>query len=183
MLKRTFDLIFATLLAVLFTPLALVIALAIWMESGGPLLYHSERVGRHGKCFFYHRFRTVKRPYAAPPYEPTRVGRFIGSLSLDEIPALWNILKGEMSFIGPRAERPEKVDLADPDWQKVLAVRPGLAGLGALTFLDRYNQTSVRERIQPEVYYVENQSFRLDMEILFKTLYLLMKMGHLKGRY
>jgi lipopolysaccharide/colanic/teichoic acid biosynthesis glycosyltransferase len=97
MLKRAFDLIFAIVFAIILAPLALIIALAIQLEARGPVLYNSERVGQNGKPFFYHRLRRVKGTPGQPPYEQTRVGRFIGNLSLDEIPALWNILKGELS--------------------------------------------------------------------------------------
>ncbi len=183
MLKRAFDLILAPILGIILAPLALIIALAIQFEARGPLFYNSQRVGKDGKLFFYHRLRGTKDVPWKPPYELTRVGRFIGNLSLDEIPVLWNILKGEMSFVGPRAERPEKVDLSDPDWQKILSVKPGWMGLGILTFRDKFNQTSVHDRLQPEVYYAGNQSFLLDMQIFLKTLYFWVRMGHLKGRY
>jgi lipopolysaccharide/colanic/teichoic acid biosynthesis glycosyltransferase len=183
MLKRVFDLIFAIVFGIIFAPVALIIALAIQLEARGPVLYNSERVGKNGKLFFYHRLRRVKGSPYEMPYEYTRVGRFIGNLSLDEIPALWNILKGELSVVGPRPEKPDKVDLDDPDWQKILIVKPGFMSLGGLTFLDKFNQTSVKDRIQPDVYYVENHSFLLDMKILVKTLYFLIRMGHLKGKY
>lgn len=183
MLKRAFDLILAIILGIIFAPLALIIALVIQLESRGPLLYNSQRVGKGGKLFFYHRLRTAKGSPYKTPWKHTRFGRFIGNLSLDEIPVLWNILKGEMSFVGPRAEKPEKVELTDPAWQKVLSVKPGLTGLGGLRFLDKYNQTSIRDRIQPEVYYAENRSFLLDVQILLKTLYFWVRMGHLKGRF
>lgn len=183
MVKRVFDLVLAAVLGILFAPLALVLALIIQLESRGPLLFNSRRVGKGGRQFFYHRLRLVKGSPYKTPYEHTRFGRFVGNLSLDEIPALLNVLKGEISFIGPRPEKPEKVDLDDPDWQKVLSVKPGLMSLGGLTFLDKFNQTSVKDRIQPDVYYAENQSFLLDIEILFKTLYFWVRMGHLKGKY
>jgi lipopolysaccharide/colanic/teichoic acid biosynthesis glycosyltransferase len=183
MMKRILDIIFAIVLGIMLTPLALIITLAIQLEARGPVLYNSERVGKDGRRFFYHRLRRTKGTPGKPPYEFTRVGRFIGNLSLDEIPMLWNILKGELSFIGPRPEKPEKVDLNDPDWQQILAVKPGLMSLGGLTFPDQFNQTSVKDRIQPDVYYAENQSIQLDMEILFKTLYFWVRMGHLKGKH
>lgn len=179
MLKRTFDIVLALFFGVLLAPLALIIALAIKLESPGPVIRLTQRVGRYGKPFFHYRFRT--RSGTPPQY--TRFGRFIGNLTLDEIPTLWNILKGDLSVVGPRPEHPDKVDLNDPDWQTVLSVRPGWAGLGGLTFLTQYNQTSVKERIQPEIWYVENQSFLLDLQILAKSFYLWTRMGHLKGRF
>lgn len=183
MLKRAIDLVCAAVFGIVLAPLALLIALVIELESRGPLLYHSRRVGRAGRLFFYHRLRLVKGSPYQPPHERTRFGRLIGNLSLDEIPGLWNVLVGEMSLVGPRPERPENVDLGDPDWRKVLSVRPGLIGMGLLTFLDRYNQTSVKERIGPELYYVGNRSLLLDSKILLKTFHFWMRMGHLKGRY
>lgn len=183
LLKRAFDVALASVSAAILFPLALLIALAIQVESRGPLLYNSERVGRHGRPFRYHRLRLTKGWSFRSPYEYTRLGRVAGNLSLDEIPALWNVLRGEMSFVGPRAERPELVDLADPDWQTVLSVRPGLTGLGVLTFLESYNRTGVQERIRPEVYYAENWSPLLDAKVLAKTLFLWVRMGHLKGRF
>ncbi len=179
MLKRALDIVIAIFWGVISAPLALTIALVIKAESPGPALYPSQRVGKYGKPFFYYRFRT--RVGMPPRY--TRFGKFIGNLSLDEMPVFWNILKGDLSLVGPRPEVPDKVDLNDPDWQKVLSVRPGLTGLGGLTLMDKYNQTSVKDRIQPEIYYVEHRSFLMDVRILIKTLYLWTRMGHLKGRF
>jgi lipopolysaccharide/colanic/teichoic acid biosynthesis glycosyltransferase len=163
--------------------LALVIALVIQLQSRGPVFYHCTRLGKDGRPFKHHRFRTsIGSPYEKH-WKRTQFGRLVGNLSLDEIPMLWNLLKGEVSVVGPRPEKPERMDLSDPDWQKVLSVKPGMMGLGLLTFLDRFNAASVKDRIQPEVYYVENQSFLLDVQILFKTLYYWLRMGHLKGRF
>jgi lipopolysaccharide/colanic/teichoic acid biosynthesis glycosyltransferase len=178
MLKRAFDIVIALFLVVLSAPLALAIALVMKMERPGPIIHASQRMGRLGKPFSYYRFRTR----VGTPSIYTRFGKFIGNLSLDEIPGFWNVLKGDLSLVGPRPELPVEVDLNDPDWQKVLSVRPGLTGLGLLTFMDKYNQTSVKERIQPEIRYVEHRSFLMDVRILAKTVYLLTRMGHLKGR-
>jgi sugar transferase EpsL len=179
MLKRTFDIVLAIFFGIILAPLGLIIALVIKLESPGPFIRPVQRVGRHGKPFIHYRFRTR----AGTPSKYTRFGRFIGNLTLDEIPTLWNILKGDLSFVGPRPEVPAKVDLNDPDWQRILSVRPGWAGLGGLTFLTKFNQTGVKERIQPEVWYVEHQSFLLDLQILAKSLYLWTRMGHLKGKF
>ena len=178
-LKRVFDIFMALLWGIVFSPLALIIALVNKLESPEPVIYPSQRMGKDGRPFFYYRFRTR----AGMPPRYTRFGRVIGNLSLDEIPVLWNILKGDLSFVGPRPEIPTKVDLNDPDWRKVLSVRPGLTGLGGLTFMEKYNQTSVKERIQPEVCYVENRSISMDLQILAKTFSLWVRMGHLKGKF
>jgi lipopolysaccharide/colanic/teichoic acid biosynthesis glycosyltransferase len=179
MLKRTFDLIVASLCLVASLPVALIIAAGIKLSSPGPALYAARRVGKGGRVFAHYRFRTM----AGEPPRLTRFGRVIGNLTLDEIPALWNIVRGDLSLIGPRPAKPEEVNLADADWQEVISVRPGLCGLGLLTFLDRYNQTPVKERIRPDVYYVEHHSWRLDIQLLIMTLYRLLRMGHLKGKF
>jgi lipopolysaccharide/colanic/teichoic acid biosynthesis glycosyltransferase len=113
----------------------------------------------------------------------TRFGRLIGNLSLDDLPTLVNVLRGDRSIVGPRPEVPDKVDLKSEEWRKVLEVRPGLVGLGALTYLGAYNSTSVGERIKPELYYVEHQSLLLDLKIMGRAIYWLARMGHLKGRF
>jgi undecaprenyl phosphate N,N'-diacetylbacillosamine 1-phosphate transferase len=113
----------------------------------------------------------------------THFGRLIGNLSLDDLPTLVNVLRGDRSIVGPRPEVPDKVDLKSEEWRKVLEVRPGLVGLGALTYLGAYNSTSVGERIKPELYYVEHQSLLLDLKIMGRAIYWLARMGHLKGRF
>jgi lipopolysaccharide/colanic/teichoic acid biosynthesis glycosyltransferase len=179
MLKRTFDLFVASLFLVASLPVALVIAAGIKLSSQGPVLHLTHRVGKGGRFFAHYRFRTM----TGTPPQLSRFGRMIGNLTLDEIPALWNIIRGDLSLIGPRPAKPEEVDLTDADWQKVVSVRPGVASLGMLTFLDHYNQTSVKERIQPDVYYVEHTSWRLDIRLLTIMLFRLLRMGHVKGRF
>jgi lipopolysaccharide/colanic/teichoic acid biosynthesis glycosyltransferase len=177
MLKRGFDLLVALSLGVLCLPLGAVIAAGVLLTSPGPVFIRTRRVGRGGRPFHHFRFRTM----AGEPLKKTRFGRLIGNLSLDDLPTLWNVVRGDMSLIGPRPEIPERVDLADPDWQTILTVRPGLSGLGALTFLERYNQTSVKARIQPDVYYARHHSWPLDLALMGQTLIMLLRMGHLKG--
>lgn len=160
-------------------PLMILIAIGIKLESPGAAIIGTQRVGKGFKVFAHYRFRTM----AGTPLRKTRFGRFIGNLSLDDLPTFWNVVKGDMSLIGPRPEAPEKVDTNDLDWQRVLAIKPGLLGLGMLTFLEQYNQTSVKDRIQPELYYVEHQSLLFDLHILLKSLALWVRMGHLKGRF
>lgn len=178
MLKRTCDVVLSALVGLLCFPLALAIGLLIKLESPGPIIISTQRMGKDGQRFAHYRFRTM----AGSPPQKTRFGRFFGNLSLDDIPTLWNVLRGDVSLVGPRPEVPEKVDLDNPMWRKVLSVRPGLVGLGLVTFLDRYNQTPVAERIQPEVYYVEHQSCWFDLQLILKSLYHWLRSGHLKGK-
>ena len=168
MLKRLFDIVLAVILGVLFLPLALIIAFVIRLESPGPIVHLSRRMGKDKRPFSLLRFRTMT---GSPPRK-TKFGRTIGNLLLDELSALWNVFKGDMSFVGPRPEIPEKVDLADPDWQIILSVRPGMTGLGLLKYLDKYNQTAVHDRIQPDVYYAQHQSLWFDFQLLVKTIVL-----------
>ena len=177
MLKRTFDLMVATMCLVISLPVALIIAALIKLSSPGPVLYATRRVGKDGRIFVHYRFRTM----VGNPPQLTRFGRKIGNLTLDEIPALWNVIQGDLSLIGPRPAQPEEVNLADADWRKVISVRPGICSLGVLTFLDRYNQTPVEARMRPDAYYAEHRSWRLDIRLLLITLYRLVQMGHLKG--
>lgn len=178
-MKRAFDTALALTLIALLLPLSALIGLGVVLTSPGPALIATTRVGRGGRRFAHYRFRTM----AGQPPRKTRFGRLIGNLSLDDLPTLWNVLRGDLSFIGPRPEVPENVDLTDPDWQTVLSVRPGLSGLGLLTFLDHYNRTSVKERLQPDVYYARHASWRLDLALLGSTLRHWIARGHLKGRF
>jgi lipopolysaccharide/colanic/teichoic acid biosynthesis glycosyltransferase len=180
MAKRIFDLFFASLFSIIFLPVSLIVAIGLKIESPHlPVIFGGARVSKGGRIFTHYRFRTM----AGEPLRKTPFGQRIGNLSLDGIPTLWNVLNGDMSLIGPRPEVPEDVDLADADWQKVLSIKPGCASLGVLILLERYNDASVKERIQPEVYYVEHQSLLFDLRLIGRTLRLWLKMGHLKGGF
>jgi lipopolysaccharide/colanic/teichoic acid biosynthesis glycosyltransferase len=178
-MKRILDILIALGILIVSSPLAVMIALGTKLDSPGPVIISTRRVGRGGQLFSHYRFRTM----AGSPLQKTRFGRFIGNRSLDDLPTLWNVLRGDMSLIGPRPEVPEKVDLSDATWRKVLSVRPGLSGLGLLTLRKRYNQASVPERLQPEVYYAKHSSLLFDVQLILQTLYWWLRMGHLKGRF
>jgi sugar transferase EpsL len=177
--KRAFDLTVVTLLGIITLPVVLIVALAIKLEGRGPIIIGLERVGQYGKRFQHYRFRTM----AGTPLRKTPLGRVIGNLSLDDLPTLWNIAKDDLSVVGPRPEVPEKVDLHNPDWQKVLSVKPGLTGIGLVTLRERHNSTSVQERLKLDLLYVERQSFWLDIQLLVQTLYWWVRMGHIKGKF
>ena len=161
------------------TPPAAFIAFAIWLTSGRPVIHATRRVGKGGRVFSHYRFRTA---VGAPPVW-TPLGRFIGNLSLDEIPSLWNVIRGDLTLVGPRPARVEEVQFDDPQWLKILTVRPGLLSPAGLTFLDRFNRMDVRERIGPDAAYVDHHSWRTDLRLILKALWLWIKMGHLKGRF
>lgn len=178
-LKRLCDLIIAAMLTVITAPLAVIVALAIQLEGRGPIVIYTERVGQFGKHFKHYRFRTM----AGTPPRKTRLGKVIGNLSLDDLPTLWNVVKGDLSSVGPHPETPEKVNVHDPTWQKILSVKPGLTGLSLLALRGIYNTASTQEKMKIELEYVEKQSLWLDLQLILKTFYWWLKMGHLKGRF
>jgi lipopolysaccharide/colanic/teichoic acid biosynthesis glycosyltransferase len=177
--KRIFDVLAALIAGTIVAPIALIVALAIWLERHGPVVISTDRVGQFGKIFKHYRFRTM----AGYPLRKTRLGRLIGNLSLDDLPTLWNILIGDLSIVGPRPETPDKVDLTDLQWQKILTVKPGLTGMAILSLRGNYNATSIQERIIPELEYVERQSIWLDMQLILRTIYWWLRMGHVKGSF
>ena len=178
--KRGFDVLLSAVGLVLLSPVLAVVALAVRVSSPGPVLLHQERVGVDGVRFRMHKFRTMRQdaesdtgPVWAAAEDPrrTRVGRFLRRFSLDELPQLWNILRGEMSLVGPRAERPHFVAEFTgrvPRYGDRLAVRPGLTGWAQAN--DLRGQTPVEDRTIYDVYYIENWSIAFDLKILLLTL-------------
>ena len=166
-MKRLFDISITLIAGTIIAPIALIVVVAIFLERRGPLVIYTERVGQFGKIFKHYRFRTM----AGSPARKTRLGRLLGNLSLDDLPTLWNILKGDLNIVGPHPETPEKVDPMNPQWQKVLSVKPGLTGMAILILREKYNSTGIDERIQPELEYVEHQSFWLDVQLILQTMY------------
>ncbi|HEX6509784.1 MAG TPA: sugar transferase [Chloroflexota bacterium] len=174
--KRAFDVLIAGLLSVLLLPLFLVIALWIRLDSPGPILIHQRRVGSGGTLFDMHKFRsmywdpdTIDAAFEKRPDDPrvTRAGRILRRTSLDELPQLWNVLKGEMSLVGPRPELPVIVDLYEPWQRKRFGVPPGMTGWWQIN--GRSDQ-SMHLSTEADLYYVQNYSILLDVQILIRTL-------------
>lgn len=184
-IKRLLDMIMATILLVLLAPVGLMIALAIKLEHRTPcVIFRQTRIGRHGRPFVIYKFCTMiadrrkdQQPFGGPfrrvahktPNDPrvTRVGRFLRSTSLDEIPQLINILRGEMSFVGPRPELPTIV-AGYEDWQHMRhLVTPGLTGWWQV---HGRSSRPMHENTDLDMYYVVNQSFRLDLAIMLRTI-------------
>jgi exopolysaccharide biosynthesis polyprenyl glycosylphosphotransferase len=173
--KRPFDILGALALIALTAPALLVIALLVRLDSPGPILFRQKRVGIKGKHFEMFKFRSmhVNAPqYAFSPKESvdsriTRVGRFLRRTSLDELPQLLNVVKGDMSLVGPRPEMPFIVDRYDALQRQRLAVRPGITGLWQLS-ADRSEQ--IHENIQYDLYYITHRSFFMDCAVLIHTL-------------
>jgi lipopolysaccharide/colanic/teichoic acid biosynthesis glycosyltransferase len=178
-LNRAFDIVLAALLLTLASPLLLVAAIAIRIESPGRPIYRQRRIGRHGEPFELWKLRTMvpgAEAMGAGIYvlegDPriTRVGRLLRRLSLDELPNLVNVLKGDMAIVGPRPTIQEQVDRYTERQRRRLEVRPGITGWAQV-----HGRTSLSwpERIELDVWYVENRSLRLDLKILARTARLL----------
>jgi exopolysaccharide biosynthesis polyprenyl glycosylphosphotransferase len=178
--KRGFDLIVAAAALVVFSPLMLLIAFAIWLEDRGPVFYRQVRMGLDGKPFDIVKFRSMKVGAEdesgakwAEPADPrrTRVGRWIRPWSLDEFPQLFNVLRGDMSVVGPRPERPQFVQQFRAEFPHYMLrhkVRAGMTGWAQVH--GWRGNTSVRMRIEHDLYYIENWSLLLDLKILFMTV-------------
>jgi sugar transferase (PEP-CTERM system associated) len=167
--------------AILSLPIAFLTAILIKLESRGPILYKQERVGRNGKVFTVLKFRSMRvdaeknGPVWASTEDDrvTRIGRVIRKIRVDEIPQFWNILKGEMNFVGPRPERPHFVrQLAEeiPYYEQRHLIAPGLTGWAQIKYPYGSSIEDARQKLQYDLYYIKNQSLILDATILFETI-------------
>ena len=181
-MKRTIDLTLAVALAIVAFPAMILTALAIWLEDGAPVLYCQERVGENGRPFTLCKFRSMRkdaekagRPVWAKDGDTriTRVGRFIRKTRLDELPQLWNVLRGDMSFVGPRPERPYFVgELAReiPFYQQRHAVKPGLTGWAQVKYRYGSSLEDAMEKLRYDLYYIKHLSITFDLTIVFDTV-------------
>jgi len=176
--KRAFDVLFSALALLVLSPLMLGIALAVKLGSRGPVLYRQERMGMDGKVFSILKFRTMRtdaeqggaRMATAADVRRTGVGAFLRRTSLDELPQLFNVLRGEMSLVGPRPERPifiEEFKRQIPKYHLRHKVKAGITGWAQINGLR--GQTSIQKRIEYDLYYIENWSLLLDLKILLRT--------------
>lgn len=189
-LKRFFDLVLAIIALPFLLLIIVIIGPIIYLEDRGPIFYNAPRLGRDGKTFKMYKFRSMK--VHAPDIrnedgstfnaedDPrlTKIGRFIRKTSIDEVPQILNIIKGDMSFIGPRPDLPEHRELYEGNEERKLEVRPGLTGYNQAYFR---NTVPWKERIQNDIYYIENLSWRLDVKIFFKTAIAVMKRQDVYG--
>lgn len=179
--KRSFDILFSLAILILFAPFGAVLALLIWIESGRPVFYKQVRIGLEGEEFELYKFRTMRTnaeketgPTWTKRGDPrvTGIGRLLRRLSLDEIPQFINVLKGEMSVVGPRPERPEFVQQFQqyvPKYLERHRLKTGLTGWAQVNGLR--GEVPIAERTKYDLYYIENWSLKLDLRIIFKTLY------------
>lgn len=180
--KRFFDLAAASTLLALTWPLMLGVALGIWLESGGPILFRQSRVGEGGRVFELLKFRSMRtdaegdgvaRWAQEGDNRVTRVGRFIRVVRLDELPQLFNVLRGQMSLVGPRPERPHFVDLLNDEirfYPVRHCVKPGLTGWAQLRYPYGASVQDAREKLKYDLFYAKNHSFLLDLVILVQTV-------------
>ena len=185
-LKRIFDLTFSLLLLFFLLPMMIFIALLIFFKIGRPVLFIQERPGLHGKAFKLIKFRTMSltSEEKTDNSDENRLypfGRFLRSTSLDELPELWNIIKGEMSLVGPRPLLMEYLPLYNSRQLKRHSVRPGLTGWAQI---NGRNSLSWQDRFELDLWYVKNQNFFLDLKILCTTFIQVIKRKDIseKGR-
>lgn len=180
--KRFFDLVAAGALLLVALPFMLLVALAVWMETGAPIFYSQTRVGRGGKPFDVIKFRSMRvdaegdgkaRWATANDQRTTRVGRFIRLTRLDELPQLINVLRGEMSFVGPRPERPQFVDQLNQEiryYDIRHSVKPGLTGWAQLRYPYGASVRDAEEKLKFDLFYVKNQGLLFDLMIMLQTV-------------
>jgi exopolysaccharide biosynthesis polyprenyl glycosylphosphotransferase len=181
LLKRLLDLGLTIPAIILFSPLMLLSALAIWLESGGPIFFRQQRVGRGGKTFAILKFRSMKQDAesatgpvwaSAGDARTTKVGAFLRRTSLDELPQLFNVMAGDMSVVGPRPERPVFVNEFRrllPRYDERHLVRPGITGWSQVNMRRVLQPTEAGEKLSYDLFYVEHWSLFMDMSVIFKT--------------
>lgn len=180
-IKRTMDFCIALASLVIFSPLFLICYLMVKLEDGGAAIFSQERIGRFGQPFNIYKFRTMRMdaekdgPTLYQHENETRLtksGKFLRSHHLDELPQLYNVLKGDMSFVGPRPERKFFIDQImerDPRYERLYAIRPGVTSYA--TLYNGYTDTMEKmlRRLELDLYYLENWSWLFDLKIIMKT--------------
>lgn len=188
---RGFEVVFVLMGAVVLAPVFFLISLAILLGDGPPVFFSHERVGKKGQCFHLWKFRTMVHQLVAPGSaltamgDPrvTRVGRWLRRFKLDELPQLFNVLKGEMSLVGPRPEVPRYVELKDPIWRAVLEAKPGITDLATLVYRDEervlaasgnpelhYCQTVLPAKLRLNLQYLRSRSVLRDLQLILLTI-------------
>ena len=177
--KRVIDFIFALIAFPLVLLITIIVAPFIWFEDKGPIFYAGKRIGRNGKLFGMLKFRSMKvnapdiRMANGDTYngddDPrvTKIGRFMRKTSIDEIPQFINVLLGDMSFIGPRPDTPDFLDVYKDKYPSILSIRPGITGYNQAYFR---NSIDGEEKMKNDDYYAQHLSFIMDVKIVFKTV-------------
>ncbi len=180
--KRFSDIILSVFSLIILSPIFLIIAILIKKDSPGRIIYSQERIGKHGKPFHIYKFRTMmenaekdKSPMLSSNDDPriTRVGKILRKYRLDETPQFWNVLKGDMSIVGPRPERKYFVDQilkSAPYYTLIYQIRPGISSLGMVKFGYATNVEEMIKRAQYDIIYIENMSIAVDLKIMMLTI-------------
>jgi lipopolysaccharide/colanic/teichoic acid biosynthesis glycosyltransferase len=195
MIKRAFDILVASIGLLLFSPLFIVVLISVKLDSPGPGFYRARRVGKDGRIFGMYKFRTMVAdadkigPIVTYRDDPriTRLGAKLRQKRLDELPQLINVLKGEMSLVGPRPESPEYVERYTPEQQEILKVKPGVTGPMQIAFLDEeehllnpailddeYMSIILPPKLEVEMEYIRKRSLIYDIRMLLQTARILL---------
>lgn len=173
MTKRIVDIIGSAILLLLFSPIILIVSILVAISMGRPVLFNQPRPGLHGRIFYIHKFRTmtdVRGPdgnLLPDPERTTRLGRLLRSTSLDELPEFFNVLKGDMSLVGPRPLLPEYQGRYTPEQARRHEVRPGITGLAQVS---GRHDIPFSKRLELDVYYVDHHNLWMDLKILAATV-------------
>jgi lipopolysaccharide/colanic/teichoic acid biosynthesis glycosyltransferase len=190
LVKRVFDFIVSALGIVIFSPLLILTALLVKVDSPGPIFFKQQRMGKEFRPFWIYKFRTMRKSLEQGPNitignDPriTRIGRLLRQTKIDELPQLINILRGEMSFVGPRPEVPQYVQLYRKEYQQILTVRPGLTDLASLKYRDEaallanaenpeeeYVRRILPDKIKLARDYIQRASFFYDLRLILETI-------------
>lgn len=180
-IKRAFDVVVSAMMLILLSPLYLILSLLVWYSSKGPVFYKQERIGLHGLPFNIIKFRTMcvhaeeATPQLSADDDPriTKVGKWMRKYRLDELPQFWNILRGEMSIVGPRPERRyfiNQIEEKAPYYCMIYKIRPGLTSWGPIKVGYTDTLDKMIRRLNYDIVYIENMSIRLDIKIMFHTI-------------
>jgi lipopolysaccharide/colanic/teichoic acid biosynthesis glycosyltransferase len=187
-LRQTIDSFVCALALLLLSPLLALIAIAVIVDSGMPVFFSHTRVGRDARTFQLVKFRTMRSGKSGPSItvggdsRVTRVGKILRKFKLDELPQLWNVVRAEMSLVGPRPEVPEFVDINNPVWRSVLKVRPGITDPASIAYRNEeevlakssdpirfYKETVLPAKLALNLAYIQQRSAWRDMQVIFQT--------------
>lgn len=185
-LKRSFDIGFSGVILIATSPLLLLMAAGIKLSSKGPVIYNQERLGKTRIPFIMYKFRTMNQnaeehgPRLTYPGDPriTKFGKLLRRYHLDEIAQFWNVLKGDMSLVGPRPERRiyvEEIEKKYPEYNKIFEVKPGITSLGMVRSGYAWDIDKMIERSRHDLDYIRNQSLKTDTKIILKTIRTVLK--------
>jgi lipopolysaccharide/colanic/teichoic acid biosynthesis glycosyltransferase len=198
-MKRLFDILFSSIGLIALAPLFLIVAILIKLDSLGPVFYRQKRIGRNFKPFYIYKFRTMIQDAekkglqitAAGDERITKIGRWLRKTKIDELPQLINVLKGEMSFVGPRPEVEKYVKIYRKDYSEILKFRPGITDIASITYRDE--ESVLKDSDDPEEYYknillpqkinfakeyIKNHSLFFDVKLIFLTFFKIIFPNH-----